>query len=150
MFRIPAYLIVFLVLASCAASKNDYKNITPKQQDKRVHFNMSISEFKTLKDLKMSDFIDDSFRWVYSEPLENETISDIVYYFDKDGEQPLYEMIYIYKDISDRDAAAQNLLGTPNNDKEWLLDRTPYPIKAWKYKNKLIMVAVIPDTEWAE
>ena len=112
---------------------------------------MSLADFNALKGTSTADMQDDSFRWVYLEKVSDDAdMTEIVYYFDKDGEQPLYEMIFIYKDTNARNAAADKLLGSPNFGEEWKFETDPHTLTAWKYKNKLVMAAVIPQTEWAE
>ncbi len=111
---------------------------------------MSLADFNNLKGTSTSDMKDDSFRWVYLETVDDENMTDIVYYFDKDGDQPLYEMIFIYKDTIALNEAADQLLGPPNDGKEWRIAKDPYALTAWKYKTKLVMAALIPETEWAE
>lgn len=138
-----------LILSSCGTSKN-YSDLYPKGLDSKVSLGMPLDDFLQLRGISTDDLTDDTFRKIYVEPSKSEDITDIVYYFDADGDQPLYEMIFIYKDEAKRDAEAEKLLGEPNDGEEWKLERKPYDILAWKYKNKLILVAVIPETEWAE
>lgn len=142
-------LLISVILTSCASSRS-YGKRHPKQLNKEVDFNMSLSDFNSLKGTSTDDMQDDSFRWIYNETVTDEDMTNIVYYFDKDGEQPLYEMIFIYKDTIARNAAADKLLGEPNFGSEWKLDLKPYTLTAWKYKSKLVMAAIIPNTEWDE
>ena len=144
------YLVCALVLTSCGVQKNVYKDITPKALSSGVYFDMPLADFKDLKSLSDDAFTDDEFRTVYVEENLQGDVSDIVYYFDKDGDAPLYEMIFIYRDTLVRDAEAAELLGAPNEGAEWNLKRSPYDIKAWTFKSKLILTALIPLTEWAE
>ncbi|XOV65990.1 MAG: hypothetical protein ACFHU9_10175 [Fluviicola sp.] len=145
------YPIIFLVLliTSCATSRT-YGKKYPEQLNKDVDFNMSLADFNALKGSKTDNMKDDTFRWVYVEEIADDKMTNIVYYFDKDGNQPLYEMIFIYNDTIARDEAADKLLGVPNNGQEWRFEQDPYPLTAWKYKNKLVLAAVIPQTEWDE
>ncbi|GAB5417405.1 MAG: hypothetical protein Crog4KO_29870 [Crocinitomicaceae bacterium] len=141
--------LILLSLTSCG-SKRDYGKIYPEDLSKKVDFNMSISDFNALKGTSTADMQDGSFRWVYHEKVEGGDVTDIVYYFDKDGMQPLYEMIFIYNDTTARNAAADKLLGPPNHEGEWRFTNGPHTISAWKYKTKLILAALIPKTEWNE
>lgn len=140
-------LATSFLLFSCVHTKT-YKDLYPSALSKGVDFNMSLADFNKLKGTSTADMTDDSFRWVYLESLNDDKVSDIVYYFDKDGDQPLYEMIFIYKDTTVRNSDAQNLLGAPNSGKEWRLEMEPYTVTAWKYMSKLVMAAIIPNTEW--
>ncbi|MCR9170969.1 MAG: hypothetical protein NXI10_00640 [bacterium] len=143
-------LALLALLTSSCASTRSYGKKYPEQLHKEVDFNMSLADFNSLKGTQTSDMKDDSFRWVYLESIEDEKMTDIVYYFDKDGDQPLYEMIFIYKDTVARNEAADKLLGAPNDGEEWRIVQEPYTLTAWKYKNKLVMAALIPNTEWDE
>ena len=138
------------VLFSCGSAKTAYKKYYPQSLSKSVYFNMPISEFHTLKGTKNSDFTDDSFRLVYLEDVNEGNVESIVYYFDADGDMPLYEMIFIYKDEASRDAEAKKLLGAPNDGEEWKFKMDPYDMHAWNFQKKLVMVALIPNTEWGE
>ena len=110
---------------------------------------MSLADFNARKGTSTADMQDNmSFRWVYLEEVNDEKLSNSIYYFDKAGTQPLYEMIFTYQDESVRDKEAMELLGPPNNKDKWRLEKDPYTIIAWKFKNKLVMAALIPNTEW--
>lgn len=147
---LTATALLTIVISSCATSRS-YGKKYPSQLHKEVDFNMSIVDFNALKGTSTADMQDDSFRWIYREILpEDEDMTDIIYYFDKDGDQPLYEMIFIYKDTNARNAAADKLLGSPNNGSEWKFVEDPHTLTAWKYKSKLVMAAHIPKTEWNE
>ncbi len=141
--------LLLLSLSSCG-SRRDYGEIYPEVLDKKVDFNMTISDFNTLKGISTLDMQDDSFRWIYHEKVQDSDVTDIVYYFDKDGTQPLYEMIFIYKDTATRNAAASELLGPTNYEGEWRFTDGPHTLSAWTYKTKLILAALIPNTEWNE
>jgi hypothetical protein len=147
LFSLPL-VAVLLLFVGCATSS--YGKYYPKQLQKKVEMNMSLSDFNALKGTSTKDMQDDSFRWVYLEEVEDEDITDIVYYFDKDGDQPLYEMIFIYKDVATLDRAADELLGVPNDGEEWRIEIAPYTLTAWKYQSKLVLAALIPQTEWNE
>ncbi len=112
-----------------------------------------MEEVAKQRDIKSADLQDDDFRITVYEKMDHPEIEGTGYYFDAEGKKPLYELIIVYKDEALRDAAAAKLLGSPNyeNNTEWLLPgKNGYQIKAWKYKNKLIITALIPNTEWYE
>jgi len=79
-------------------------------------------------------------------------ISNVIYYFDSEGYKPLYEIIIVYKDEKQPQKVADLLFGLPNFDnKEWRIKIQGVPgIWSWVYKNKLVVVANIPNTEWSE
>ena len=140
--------ITALSISSCATS--GYQKHYPEQLSKKVDFDMPLSDFNDLKGTSASDMKDESFRYVYVEEISDSELANIVYYFDKDGDQPLYEMIFVYKDTNTLNTAADKLLGDPNYGEEWRLEKKPYVLTAWKYKTKLVLAALIPNTEWAE
>jgi len=92
------------------------------------------------------------FRIVLVEEFAKGQAESMVYYFDADEDEPLYEIIAIYPDEATRDAVAADLLGEPNYDgSEWRYDSGEgYQIWAWTFKTKLIIAAILPNTEWAD
>ncbi len=145
---------IMMLLASCAASnKNSSSKILPASLKKDVQFGMSLEAFKMSK--KGVDFIintDESFRDVYIENVNHPEISNYVYYFDTDDDKPLYEIIINYKSEELRDKAAESLFGAPNFEGgEWRFKRPDsFNVMAWTFKTKLIIVALLPKTEWYE
>lgn len=94
-----------------------------------------------------------SFRQEYVEEINKGDIQQVVYYFDSEGEQILYEFIIDYKTESSRNIDADKLLGEPNfaNEKEWLYNSGEgFKIHAWTFKKKLVIVGKIVGTEWAD
>lgn len=152
MKQITLLLSLFFILGACNTSK-EAEIYLPESVRTGIHFGMTLEDFKTLKGDKVK-LEDDgmSFRIIYSEAISNNPIEYVIYYFDADEEKPLYEVILIYKDEADRDAAAAELLGAPNfEEKEWRIEREKKEtIWAWTFKNKLIVTALIPKTEWYE
>ncbi|MCB0737348.1 MAG: hypothetical protein KDC92_07535 [Bacteroidetes bacterium] len=147
--RLVLGLLLVIGISSCSVFKRKQKRYLPDNIDKNVHFGMSLKEFKNLKGNKVSLYAEESFRKAYLENLNDDELVSIVYYFDEDGDKPLYEVILDYKDKNGRDEEAAELFGDPNDGDEWSFkEAKPWPIKAWTYKSKLIVVAVIPNTEW--
>ena len=101
---------------------------------------------------KASESDKNSFRTVYLEEINKDGLNSVVYYFDNDGEMPLYEMILIYESEAKRDAVAAKLLGKPNfESKEWKIKTNKsYPLRAWAFQSKLVIVGVIKGTEWED
>ncbi len=96
---------------------------------------------------------EESFRTAYLEEINDGTFESIVYYFDSDAPNVLYEIIIIYKDETVRDNVANTLFGEPNseNREQWYFkSKENFRIHCWKYKNKLIIVGKIYGTEWEE
>lgn len=149
MLKIGLILLSSIFLVSCGSTKS-YQDLYPKALSKGVEFEMSFEDFSKLRNVDANNLNEESFRITYVEEVNSENVEHIAYYFDKDGDKPLYEMIFIYKDTVTRNTDAEALLGKPNNGEEWLLEMKPYNLMAWKFRKKLILAALIPGTEWAE
>lgn len=93
------------------------------------------------------------FRSIYVDENFSERFMNIIYYFDKDNNEPLYEFILILNPALDANAMANEHFGLPNyKDKEWRFPpaetNLPYTIAVWTFKNKIIIAATLPETEW--
>jgi hypothetical protein len=75
----------------------------------------------------------------------------VTYYFDQDGDKKMYEVILVYKNESARNRYTTEVFGKPNSGKgDWLISHKKRPdVKAWNFKNNLMIVLVIPECEWA-
>ena len=117
-----------------------------------LHLGMSLRD--ALKARPGLQFVeqDYDFRKVYIEEIGRDGIKTAVYYFDDDGDQPLYEIMMIYPSAEERDAVAFKLMGEPNfEDSEWMHDsQEGFRIHAWTFKEKFIIVGKIEGTEWEE
>lgn len=153
---LPVLLIAATLLSACSASKkagSKGKSFQFPEEFKGLEFNMSMKQVGAIRDLDSDQIQDGDFRFTVYEPLENSEIEGAGYYFDAEGDKPFYELIIVYKSEELRDAAAQKLLGEPNfeNNTEWQVrGKGPYEIRAWGFKTKLIIAALIPNTEWYE
>lgn len=112
---------------------------------------MSLQDFKNLKGNKVK-IVEDGmdFRIVYLEEINGNKVSALGYYFDADGDQPLYEIIVIYKSEELRKGAQEEYLGEPNyKDKEWKIEgKDKLPIHVWSHKAKIVYALPLPGTEW--
>ncbi|MEZ4980299.1 MAG: hypothetical protein R2769_01680 [Saprospiraceae bacterium] len=145
-------IAVSLGLTSCGIFKKTNKagNFLPEGFE-NLELGMSEAKVKSLRPGLQQESTEYDFRKVYVEKNPTVNIPQAVYYFDTDNDHPFYEIILEYKDMESRDIAAELLLGDPNTGGEWYFEKgTPYPIKAWKFKNKLVVTSLIPQTEWAE
>jgi hypothetical protein len=145
--------ILLITLCFGCASNKASDSILPDPLKGKIQFGMTLDDFKQLKSkAKLTYNTDDSFRVAIIEEIEHPEISNYVYYFDTDDDKPLYEIIVIYKTEAQRDAVAEKLFGEPNFEGgEWRFKRPKsFNVMAWKYKTKLIIVALLPKTEWAE
>ena len=141
--------------ASKSSEKVSSKKANPylPEQLQEIDFGWPLTRVADIRDLRSEDMVDETFRKAVYQHIQLGDIEGVAYYFDGDGEQPLYELIVQYNTEAARDAAADKLLGKPNyeNNKEWLIDtKRGYKLRAWKFKNKLVLVALLPGTEWYE
>lgn len=89
------------------------------------------------------------YRWKESFPDKSSLVSAI-YYFGEQNEKPLYEIVLVYRDLSDRGQWVRKKLGAPNfNEREWKLSSAEgFVIRAWLHDEKLIFAAELEGTEW--
>ncbi len=98
-----------------------------------------------------------SFRYSYDEPALAQDLAAVTYYFDAEGAEPLYELVLEYTTEAARDADALAVFGAPNvempspQDREWRFNGGEgFDVVAWTFDRKLVVVAVLPGTEYAE
>ena len=155
MNRLPAFFLLFvasvLMLSSCGTSKKltkaHQKYLPVEVRD--LYFGMAQQE--ALSKHPQAEFAqDENFRKVYIEQVNSDDLEFIVYYFDVEPTQILYEFILNYKNEQARDKVAADLLGKPNyKNTEWLFETEEgFLINAWKFKNRLVLAAKIAGTEW--
>lgn len=145
-------LTLLLAFSACFLQRKAQKPHQKYLPDefRNVYFGMPLEEFEKLKkgtDLEQSDLM--SFRISITEKKPEKAIKEVTYYFDNENEKPLYELIIEYKDATERDKVARELLGQPNSGEEWAFDTGEgFLIKAWKFDKKLVVVGELPGTEW--
>lgn len=146
------FILLFFVASCFAYGQKSPEKFLPKELKKSISFNMTMKEFLSKKDPSTLSYTDDGFRHIYVETLNEGDITNIVYYFDKDDHEPLYEVILVYKDEATRDAASKKLLGNPNvKGSEWLkTHKKRKDVRAWTFKKKLIITQLLDKTEWAD
>lgn len=109
---------------------------------------------KRRPNLEVKHLENDDFRYRWTEFMEaSNPISQVIYCFDDAEEKPLYELVIFYRDLSVRDAWIRKYFGEPNaeNGREWaFILKKGLGIQAWRYEDRLIVVGLIPGTEWAE
>lgn len=145
-------IILFLITTSSVISQNEKirRPIPREVPNNKVRFEMPLSEF--LDNFKRDNIVlDDSygFRLVYTQAVKNRNVSEIIYYFDADGDKPLYEIIVVYKESINAQTIADRKYGTPNfRQTEWRFQYKEHEIWCWVYKDKIVVTAKIPETEW--
>ncbi len=147
-------LLFVAFIFSCSTSKVATQH---KQQIKFIpkefhntYLGMPLDEFK--KQRKMAElYKDEDFRTVFTEEPENDDIKTVAYYFGKKDAKPLYEYIIDFHSKAKRDEFVAANFGEPNNGDDWIFDSGEgFKIKAWQFQNKLVVVGIIPGTEWYE
>ena len=142
-------------LSACSGSKSTTKQGFPVSKEVAAYpFGMTLQAFEDANDQAAQNPLDmGDFRVVMIEnmPASNTVIESVVYYFDNEGNRPLYEYIINYHNTAARDAWAEKNLGPKNHKegKEWLFKATAgYEVNAWVFKNKLVFAAAIAGSEW--
>ena len=99
---IIAFLFITISVSLIAQSKKDTKGFLPKEF-KNLYFGMPFETFLEVKDLGMVEVNKGmEFRLEYSEKPGG-FIKEVVYYFDREGGGPLYELIIEYQSATKRD-----------------------------------------------
>ncbi|PKA83899.1 hypothetical protein ATE92_2068 [Ulvibacter sp. MAR_2010_11] len=145
------YLLLFFSSTSLLAQNQStiIDNAYPQGVSKEIYYGMPLSEFE--QNIEGAELVEEnSFRIVFIQKLTTKEIQKIVYYFDLDGEKPLYEIIITYSNLQQPVNIAHSLFGEPNFDQtEWRVHTNEHKIWSWVFKEKLVIVANIPDTEWS-
>lgn len=151
-FSMKELLFTLCIIAFSGATfgQRAVEDCLPKEVSSSISLGMSFNEFKRKKDIKDLNHTNEGFRHIYEEKINSRKISSIVYYFDADNDMPLYEVIFVYNDKTKCDAAAKKLLGEPNyKENEWkYIQEQGVPLYSWIFKNKLILMQPLKDTEW--
>lgn len=145
-------LVVISLFLAVSMEGQDTTSILPENLRTKVYFNMPrttfLQAFPAVEELSQRV----SFRRVYRDKQTTAPLDYVVYYFDKDGHEPLYEVILAFTDTAARNEVAQQLLGPPNyKSTEWYVARdSAFDYSAWTFQNKLVIIGRIEGTEWAE
>ena len=124
----------------------------PREVNYKVKFELPLAEFEEgFKREKIERDNSYGFRIVYTQKVDRRNVKDIIYYFDADGDQPLYEVIVSYNDEETPRVIAERRFGAPNyKQEEWRFRYKDHDIWCWVYNNKIVIAAKVPDTEWYE
>lgn len=95
------------------------------------------------------------FRTEYVYEVHENGLNALTLYFDKDHHDPLYEIILDFENADTLEALCKKDLGPGNHprlEEHWILNLTPEGLAfiLWRFENKLIMAANLPDTEFAD
>lgn len=155
--KLLLFSLFFLVLFSCSTNKlsKQSEGYIPEDPSlKNIYFGMSQREFLSITDqnkIAITDSTSYNFRTVYAVKTGQKDLINIVYYFDMDKNRPLYEIIMEYSSEEKSKEIGEELLGNRNHKEntEWFFERDDsFSIKAWNFKKKLVVTALIEDTEW--
>jgi hypothetical protein len=152
MIRTVLFLFSISLIFSCSTTKSAKKH---SQQHNYIpntfhntYLGMPLAEFKKTRQ-KATLNVERDFRSIYTEEFADGDIKVVTYYFGTKGELPLYEYIIEYRSEEKRDEFVESNLGVPNNGEDWIFDsKEGFQIKAWVFKNKLVVTGLIIDTEW--
>lgn len=82
------------------------------------------------------------------------TVRAIEYYFDADLEgNPLYEVVYYFRDRNLPMSTAEALYGPPNHkEREWRfpVKGESWQVAVWAHEERLYVAAEMPGTEWED
>lgn len=163
---ILSFIIFTTVLAASAqTSSSDLKPASaylPEVIWKNTPLTMSLNDFiayvaDNKKTMEMNE--NSTSRITYVEKAPYKGIKEITYYFlptkQEYGATPIinagkmFEMIIEFEKEEDRDKVVNQLLGKPNNKKEWRhATSSGYYINAWKFDAKVVYVAAISGTSY--
>lgn len=120
---------------------------------KGLEFGMSLAEFAEIRgNLRTEDLQFDKIRYRWAEKgSKDKAISKVIYYFDDEEEKVFYECIIFYNNLQKREAWLDKNYGPPNaeNNTEWrFVADEGYELRAWRFEDRLVIVAVLPGTEW--
>ncbi len=150
----PLHLLCLCCLFCCVSLEAFAQKKALKYLPKPIRslpFETSLREAMRLQPLDISTE-PSSFRVIATWKAPPSPFSQIVMYFDKDGDQPLYEYILSLPSETACQQLAFYLLGLPNYEgREWRYPtREGYTLWAWMFEQKLVLVAMLPHTEWTE
>jgi len=153
-------LIVSILLSACSVGKipssKKYQTQYLLPELNGLYLGMPLAEFQKFKKYP-SDLTDTpsshfGFRILWTEQVQEGDVESIIYYFDADGEKPLYEFIVNHKADIDVAKLAREKYGPPNHEgKEWSFKgEEGFNIRAWVYQQKIVIVGKMKGTEWEE
>ena len=92
------------------------------------------------------------FRNEIVETIEQDGLQSVTYYFDNDGNQPLYELILEFSSPELRSAVIEKLFGPANHPEapdHWILGVQDEVVSlGWMFASKFVLAANLPGTEW--
>lgn len=160
MDKLLAIGIITLLMFGCKTSSKLPKAAQPQEDylfkeltEQGLYLGLSQEEFQKIRPNAEENSDGYDFRTIFVDDAFSERFMNVIYYFDKDGDKPLYEFIMILNPSLDADELAKEHFGLPNyQDKEWRFPPVqtdlPFTLAAWTYKNKIVIAATMINTEW--
>jgi hypothetical protein len=116
------------------------------------YMGMPYEDFLTVVGKEPRPNTDSSFRIEVTYRVQNQPFETIIFYFDLDGEMPLYEFILEFPGAFDIHRYAIERYGNPNFKDEWRFDTGKgYFVRIWTlrflFKQRLVIAGTIPGTE---
>jgi hypothetical protein len=153
-FYLPLVLLFGMSLLAgqvYAQGHGHQKKYFPKEI-KNIYLGMSLENFARKRSHLAPEHLNRDgirYRWRESFP-EKSPLLAAIYYFGEKDERPLYEIVLLYRDLSDRGQWVRKKLGAPNfNEREWKLSSAEgFLIHAWLHEEKLVFAAELEGTEW--
>ncbi|MBM4372190.1 MAG: hypothetical protein FJ098_11080 [Deltaproteobacteria bacterium] len=145
-----AALLSLLLGCSAAVTRPEHAKRLPPELD-RVWFGMSLAEYEKLHGQAAQD-LTMSFRIEVEQAAPGGDVVRVIYYFDAEGDRPLYEAIVEYREGVDVQALARTLYGDPNDQEtEWSFPTSEgFTFRAWVFEQKIVVMGTLPGTEWSE
>ncbi len=150
MKKIMLILLSFILLSTCSWAQEEESYYPDGLSG--VELGMSLKSFVE-QNKGMPSKVNDSFDFRKEIILkyEDKDFTQVTYYFDLDGDMPLYEMIIEYPEGVDVSGIATGLYGDANYGSKWkTLTEMDYFVISWVFENKLVIVATLEGTEMAE
>lgn len=143
----------FCLAISCLASAQNFDphKVMPATLT-GYDFGMTLDLFKA-KNKTATILPDESydFRIEAKETEPGGDFNSITYYFDKEDNKPLYEIIVEFKTEELQLTYISKYLKAPNFEDKWKWKtKDGYTFKAWGFGKKLVFVLALPKTEWDE
>lgn len=151
-------LLTFAFMSCLRAQEQSFT--MPQVVPSQLGFGISLIDFKKSADMS-SMRVDNTRDWrtVYFQPDDDPEVKSLIYFFDnKQPGKPLYEITIQFLNEKIAQQNATLYFGTPNHpsegdatSEEWRFEPTGTFAKwAWVYKDKIVIVARVPGTDWDE
>jgi hypothetical protein len=116
------------------------------------YMGMSYADFLTVVGKAPRSITDSSFRREVTYGVQNQPFERIIFYFDLDGEMPLYKFILEFPGAFDIHRYAVKKYGNANLKDEWRFDTGKgYFVRIWTFrfffKQRLVIAGAMPGTE---